>query len=238
MDASGSGSRLSPLKGRALGFGAIWATVDWVNGNLPDDYLSQRYRRADRMVGVLPIGRLSGDPVPKAAFFWSLRQDGYKAWKAAGIPRWQDEVMALWPEAEPFVQQISDPAQMTMARYSHGSLWRPCDEGIAFIGDAAHRASPQLGQGANMALLDAAALAHSLDRYPIKQALLAYASARRWHVQTYQAISAIFTPAYQSDSRILPIVRDRLLFPFSQIPPMPYFLSRLVSGTLVPSGIK
>jgi hypothetical protein len=39
---------------------------------------------------------------------------------------------------------------------------------------------------------------------------------------------------YQSDSKILPILRDRVLFPASQIPPVPRILTRLVCGTMVP----
>ena len=51
---------------------------------------------------------------------------------------------------------------MTLARYAHHTLQVPAGDGIAFIGDSAHSTSPQLGQGANMALLDAAALAVAL----------------------------------------------------------------------------
>ncbi|WP_279625820.1 FAD-dependent monooxygenase [Labrenzia sp. OB1] len=144
--------------------------------------------------------------------------------------------MSLWPEAGPFIDQITEPDQMTMARYSHGSLRKTWGERIVFIGDAAHRASPQLGQGANMALLDAAVLAQALETLSSDQALPAYGRARRRHVGVYQAISAMFTPAYQSESRWLPVLRDNVLFPVSRVPPMPALLSRLISGTLTPSG--
>ncbi|POF28145.1 FAD-dependent oxidoreductase [Roseibium marinum] len=236
IDASGANSVLSPLKARTLAFGAIWGTVDWVPGVLPDDHLSQRYRRADRMIGVLPVGRMPGDDCRKAAFFWSLRQGGYDDWRRAGLRSWKDEALSLWPEAGPFIDQIGDPDQMTMARYSHGTLKKVWNGRIVFIGDAAHRASPQLGQGANMALLDAAALARALETLPADLALPAYGRARRWHVGVYQAFSAVFTPAYQSDSRWLPALRDHVLFPASRIPPVPALLSRLIAGTLVPSG--
>ncbi len=75
----------------------------------------------------------------------------------------------------------------------HGTLRQPWGDRIAYVGDAAHRASPQLGQGANMALLDAAALAKALETLPLDQALPAYGKARRWHVGVYQAFSAMFT---------------------------------------------
>lgn len=234
VDACGAGSPLSPLTARALPFGAIWGTVDWPDTDLPRDRLSQRYRRADRMLGVLPIGTLPGSEVPKAAIFWSLPADGHADWQGRGLTAWRDEASALWPDFAPFARQIADPARMTMARYSHGSLHRPWGDGIVHIGDAAHRASPQLGQGANMALLDALALARALTRQPLDEALRAYALGRRWHVAAYQAMSALFTPQYQSSSRILPLLRDRILFPLSQVPPIPKALSRLVSGTLLP----
>jgi hypothetical protein len=42
---------------------------------------------------------------------------------------------------------------------------------------------------------------------------------------------------YQSDSALLPVIRDKLLFPASQIPPGPRILTSLVSGTMIrPTG--
>ncbi len=234
VDATGAGSKLSPLRSRPLAYGAVWGTVDWVPDVLPQTQLSQTYRQASRMIGVLPCGTLPGEEERKAAIFWSLPVDGHAAWRSGGLSAWRDEVGALWPEAMPFVEQITDPDQMTMARYGHGTMVRPYAERLAIIGDAAHRASPQLGQGANMALLDAMALAMALDRHDIGDALHSYAMARRWHVQIYQAMSWAFTPQYQSDSRWLPMLRDRALFPLSQIAPVPRILTALVCGTMVP----
>ena len=47
-------------------------------------------------------------------------------------------------------------------------------------------------------------------------------------------MSALFTPQYQSDSRWLPVLRDRLLYPLSKVPPVPRILERLVRGDLLP----
>lgn len=234
VDGAGSGSPLSPLRARTLPYGAIWATVDWPDTDLPVDELRQCYRRADRMIGVLPIGQMPDGGLQKAALFWSLPIDGHANWIAEGQDAWRDEACTLWPDVAPFVAQITDPDQMTMARYTHGTLARPHRPGIVHIGDAAHRASPQLGQGANMALLDALALAEALRQANGQDPLALYAQARRWHVYTYQLFSAVFTPQYQSDSRALPMLRDRLLYPLSQVKPVASILNRLVCGTLLP----
>lgn len=235
VDASGAGSRLTPLKARALAYGAIWGTVAWPDGSaLPTHELRQRYQAASRMVGVLPIGRMHEGDVPRAAVFWSMPTADLDGWTRTPIEAWREQAQRLWPEMAPFLAQISATDQMTPARYAHGTLGRPHAPGLAFIGDSAHRASPQLGQGANMALLDAWALATALQELPLVQALPRYAALRRWHVRLYQGMSAAFTPMYQSGSRVLPVLRDHVLAPASRWPGVPRLLSALVSGDLLP----
>jgi 2-polyprenyl-6-methoxyphenol hydroxylase-like FAD-dependent oxidoreductase len=241
VDASGAGSVLSPLQARPLGFGAVWSQVQWPDDSiLPRDMLSQRYLRAERMAGVLPIGCLPGDPSPRAAVFWSLPRPALDRWKDTDIDRWKAEVTGFWPDMAPFLTTITRTEQMTPAAYSHGTLARPHQPALAFIGDAAHRASPQLGQGANMALLDAMALSLALalaaredPTHAVDRALPLYAGLRRWHLFSYQAMSALLTPMYQSHSRVLPLIRDHLLAPLSQLPPIRRLLTALVTGDLL-----
>jgi 2-polyprenyl-6-methoxyphenol hydroxylase-like FAD-dependent oxidoreductase len=233
IDSLGASSPLSPLKSRDLPYGAIWGTVNWPQTDLPATQLSQVYRRADRMIGALPIGTLPGDDTPKAAIFWSLPRDQHGAWEKDGLAVWKDEIANLWPAFMPFVDQITTTDQMTMARYSHGTMRRPWSSGLVHIGDSAHRASPQLGQGANMALLDASALTRALKIEQGDRALALYTKSRRKHTAAYQTMSAVFTPQYQSDSRVLPVLRDRVLFPVSQIPPLPKLLTVIVCGTML-----
>ena len=103
------------------------------------------------------------------------------------------------------------------------------------IGDAAHSTSPQLGQGGNMALLDALALGRALAAAgELSERLKAYARMRFWHVRLFQSASAMFTPFYQSDSRALPLVRDWLAAPLSRLPFGSALLARLVAGMTVP----
>lgn len=234
VDAAGVKSPLAPKHGRTLDYGALWASLDWPAGGAFDPHtLEQRYRRASVMVGVLPMGRIPGDPAEKTAFFWSLKSNGHDACRDRGLGPWKDEVAALWPETAPLLDQIGHPDQMTMARYSHHTLARPWSPGIAHIGDSAHSASPQLGQGANMALLDALALATALNRTgDVARALPLYAGLRRRHTRLYQAMSFAFTPFYQSDSHVLPVLRDRLVGPLTKIPPAPRILAALVAGLI------
>ncbi len=236
VDAAGAGSPLSPLIGRALPYGAVWATVPWPeNSPLPRSNLTQRYRRADRMLGILPVGGMPDAPDETlAAIFYSLPVNALRAWRDTHFDTWRSEAEELWPEFAPFLGWIRDHDAFTFASYSHGTLKKPYGDGIVHIGDAAHRASPQLGQGANMALLDALALTRALRQAEGQDALRLYAGARRWHVRAYQGMSAALTPQYQSDSRALPVLRDYIMAPLSRTWPVTRILTRLVCGDLVP----
>ena len=232
VDSLGSRSPLVPVVRNSLRYGALWTTLDWV-GSFDRSALEQRYRGAAKMVGVLPVGRLPGSEAQKAAFFWSLRHEDYPEWERRGLPAWKEEVLGIWPETEPLLDQVTDPRQMTFARYCHHTFGRPAERALVHIGDAWHSTSPQLGQGANMALLDAAALSNALAASAdVAEALRAYVRARRNHVRLYQAMSSLFTPFYQSDSWLLPKLRDHVAGPLSRIRPLPAILAALVSGSI------
>lgn len=239
VDALGSASPLKvdakvPSRARPLTFGAIWGTVPWVDRGFRRDALMQRYREASVMIGVLPVGRQRRDGPELAAFFWSLKPESFETLQAAGIDSWRSEVLEHWPETAPHLEAIRGFEEMTLARYAHHTLQVPAGDGIAFIGDSAHATSPQLGQGANMALLDAAALAGALaEAGSIDDALGEYARLRRWHVRLYQLLSLTLTPFYQSDGQLLPLVRDVLVSAIARVPPVPWLLAAMVSGQLL-----
>ena len=78
-----------------------------------------------------------------------------------------------------------------------------------YLGDAAHATSPQLGQGCNLALLDAQALAASLAAHDdLPGALADYTRRRRRQLAFYQYATRWLTPFFQSDSRLAGVVRD------------------------------
>jgi 2-polyprenyl-6-methoxyphenol hydroxylase-like FAD-dependent oxidoreductase len=134
---------------------------------------------------------------------------------------------------QPLLDSITDAAQLTHASYAHRTLDTPAEPALIHIGDAWHATSPQLGQGANMALLDAWALAKSLREHDsLPEALAAAVAMRRRHVRRYQAMSDWLTPVYQSDGRLLPLLRDWLVGPFARVWPIPGIQAAMVAGVV------
>jgi salicylate hydroxylase len=234
VDTLGTASPLAPALGDPLAYGALWASLDWPDApGFNVTALEQRYVRASTMVGVLPIGLAPGSAKPKAAFFWSLRVDHLQAWREAGLDRWKDEVLRVWPATAPLLDQIVRPEQLTFARYTHRTLKGQAEAGLIHLGDAWHSTSPQLGQGANMALLDAFALAKSLrETNDLPRALDRTIALRRRHIHLYQGMSLLFTPVYQSDSHLLPWLRDRVVGPLAKLWPATAILAAMVSGLI------
>jgi salicylate hydroxylase len=237
VDALGARSPLAAhgVRRKVLPYGALWANIPWPQaGSFCASALEQRYFRASRMAGVLPIGcRAQGEP-RLAAFFWSLRRDQFPAWRARPLADWKRDVEQLWPDAAEATRGITDHDQLVFAQYDHFTLRTPYSDGLVHIGDAGRSTSPQLGQGANMALLDALALARALQsKGTLMDRLRGYQRLRFWHVRLFQAASAMFTPFYQSDSQLLPFVRDWLAAPVSRLPIGDRVLARLVAGMTV-----
>jgi 2-polyprenyl-6-methoxyphenol hydroxylase-like FAD-dependent oxidoreductase len=151
------------------------------------------------------VGRAHAGGGRKAAFFWSLKTAEAEAVKQRGAGALEGRHhAAIGRRRRPSSTQITDWEQLTLARYAHRTTLPPHADGIAFIGDSAHSTSPQLGQGANMALLDAAALAHALSSAASRgggAGGLRGGPAQR-HVRLFQLLSYVFTPFYQSDSPV------------------------------------
>ena len=186
------------------------------------------------MIGVLPVNRqtLRGDP--KVAFFWSIKREDVALVRETGINAWKRRVRDLWPETDVLLDQINSFDDLTFAAYGHHTLAAPADDRLFHVGDSYHATSPQLGQGANMALLDAAALGAALQNGgDLRDAARAYKRMRHSHVRTYQALSSWLTPFYQSDSATIAIARDTLVATAARVPPMPFLLARLVAGDLI-----
>jgi 2-polyprenyl-6-methoxyphenol hydroxylase-like FAD-dependent oxidoreductase len=234
--ADGAASKLRAFAGtprldRPYPWGALWCLVAQGTWPYPHE-LRQRYVGARRMIGLLPVGSRPGDPVPRLSFFWSLPTAGFEAWSAAGIGPWLEEIRALWPEALASLAGVDRCDQLSRASY-RDAIPRHWQRGrMALLGDAAHAMSPQLGQGVNMALLDALALRDTLrSAAPIEAALASYQATRRAHVSAYQFWSRWLTPLFQSEGDLLAALRDLAFHPLGRTWGARTLMLRVLSGT-------
>lgn len=234
--ADGAASALRARIGKvrldtAYPWGALWCLLpkgDWPHAA----ELRQRYVAARKMIGLLPVGTHPGDPVPKLSFFWSLPAASFDAWNAQGLAAWKQEVEALWPESAALLGGIDSSGRLSRARYRDAVVGRWHRGRAVLMGDAAHAMSPQLGQGVNMALMDAMALTQALQRHgDIDDALAVYQRERRRHVAIYQWWSRWLTPMFQSDRDTVARLRDAMLKPAGRLPFAGTHMLRVLSGT-------
>ena len=214
IDASGAKSALraqSPhIKlNKPYPYGAVWGVCEDANQAFGKNSLQQRYHGAGIMIGALAIGKRPSDKKETLAFFWSLPVNTYQQWKEDGMDNWKSRVASYWPELHPFVDQFKTPDDLTFASYSDVIMKQWHDERLIFIGDAAHCTSPQLGQGANLGLMDALVLSSCLSREDdLQSALKRYSQQRKNHTHFYQHASRWLTPFFQSESKAAAIIRD------------------------------
>jgi len=205
---------------RAYPWGAVWCLVKAKDARF-DAVLTQRYRTAKAMCGLLPVGHLPDETrsADKLCVYWSLPTHKFADWELHGLGNWRSHVHELWPDAADLLAQIQHPDQTAKATYRDVVHKRWFDGRAVLLGDSAHAMSPQLGQGANMALLDARALCQAIDaHHDLASALAAYDQVRREHVGIYQFVSRWLTPLFQSDSATAALLRDWCMYPVGRVP--------------------
>src|SRR5262245_14489801 len=195
------------------------------------------------MFGLLPTGRAPRGDDLVVSVFWSIRADRVAAFRARGLAAWRAEALALHPHSAPILEQIDDIDALTFTQYRDVRMRRWHGDRIVFLGDAAHATSPQLGQGANLALWDAMCLAAALSspqaelaaalsspQAELAAALARYTALRRRHLNYYQLATRALTPFFQSDSRALGVLRD-FVFPISRwLAPLRRRMVRTMAG--------
>ncbi len=184
------------------------------------------------MIGMLPVGTRPDDDTPRLSFFWSLPAATFEQWHGEGIEAWKREVTAIWPAIEPQLAGLREPAQLARASYRDAALRRWSSGRLVLAGDAAHAMSPQLGQGVNMALMDALALRDALRRETgLDAALARYQREREAHVRIYHFWSRWLTPVFQSEHDWIARMRDVAFLPMGRLPWGSRHMLRVLSGT-------
>jgi 2-polyprenyl-6-methoxyphenol hydroxylase-like FAD-dependent oxidoreductase len=212
-------------------WGALWCLLPAEAWAYPDQ-LQQRYAGTREMIGMLPVGQRSGRQGRWLTFYFSVPGAELDRFDATALTQLRQRVALLWPEVEPLLATIQAPEQMHRARYRDVLLREPACGRVVYIGDAAHAMSPQLGQGVNMALLDAQALTDALAQAPdLADALLAYRDRRRAHLAIYQHLSRWLTPWFQSERNSLARLRDIGFGPMGRFALTRGHMLRILTGT-------
>jgi 2-polyprenyl-6-methoxyphenol hydroxylase-like FAD-dependent oxidoreductase len=215
----------------AYPWGAMWCLLP-ADGWPHASELRQRYDGTRTMLGVLPVGTRPEHGGRWLTFYYSLPGARVDAFDGAALAAMHADVAKLWPELAERTRTIVDTTQLNRARYRDVVLKKPWRDRVVFIGDAAHGMSPQLGQGVNMALLDAQALADALRAHAdVERALTHYAHMRASHIAVYQWMSRWLTPLFQSDFAMLGTLRDRVFGPFGQMPFARREMLKILTGT-------
>ena len=198
---------MPPARAPLYPWGCIWATIpDHRSFATAPGMLQQRLSGTTTMMGLLPVGQ------GLATLFWSLPAAALEPGRPIDMDSWRMEALALWPEAAGLIEQVADADGFARATYRHVTLPSWNVGPVLFIGDAAHGTSPQLGQGANLGLLDAYVLAQALAAgTDLAAALALFARRRDPAVRFYRQASHLLTPFFQSDRPLLGWARDALM---------------------------
>ena len=223
------------LRDRPYPFGALW----FVARDPERRYVGRLLQIADGtryMLGLLPTGlgpKGSAADEHRVSLFWSIRMDRVAAFRRAGLAPWKAHVLRYDPTAAFVLDQIEHEEQLLSAGYHDVVMSHWHTRRQVFVGDAAHAMSPQLGQGTNLALLDASALCAALgEAVPLGVALERYSRRRRTHLDFYQFASRWLTPLFQSDLQAIGGARN---FAMRLACRLPFMRSQMVATM---SGIK
>ena len=218
--ANGAKSQLRPPSwikvDRPYPWGAKWCIVPECL-TLDPEILHQFYHGSKLMLGVLPTGSTPQHPEQRlSSIFWSMPTPllHYFLRRAEDRQIWLDGIYSKWPDLATWLNTVIHQSnemghmqaqQWLSAHYRDVVLAKFGQGRIGVIGDAAHAMSPQLGQGANMALLDAWALGQSIARARSGEQLdwaklwQHYHQQRASSTRFYQFLSRLITPLYQSE---------------------------------------
>ncbi len=206
-------------------WGCAWTTVPDTQAFGAVRLLRQRFAGTGTMMGILPVAP------HRLTLFWSLPTPVLEADRPLDLEAMRRDALWLWPDAASIIERAVAAGDFSRATYRHVTLPRWNEGPVLFVGDSAHGTSPQLGQGANLGLLDAHALGRSLaEAGDLTQAIDLFAARRGPPNRFYGTASHLLTPFFQSHHDLLAIPRDLVLQRACQLAPVRRSLTGVLAG--------
>lgn len=227
--SNGSHSQLRsqlPIKQKATTYpyGCIWTNLE--DSSSVPNYLQQYVRYSEEMFGILPSGKIDGKR--HVSVFWSLPVSQARSYSLEDI---YTKMAAHYDNG--LINRLRD-CKFNFATYTDVVMERYHHKNIVVIGDAAHGMSPQLGQGANMALIDSyilgQCLSRSFDGMDLEDALKTYTQLRKPHLRFYSQASRFLTPLFQSSSTMCGLLRDAMFLSSKWVPYSKKLTSHVLCG--------
>ena len=139
---------------------------------------ARQYQSPGKMLGIMPSG-------PEATYlFHCVGPRSFDNVKKEGLASFRAEVVQAAPEMADAFSGVEAWTKMAYFTPSYIQVKRWVGNGIALLGDAAHSFHPHAGQGVNLALEDAVALAEVIDKCKVagdfsQTSLLPYQKERK-----------------------------------------------------------